>query len=340
MIQKIKRKFLYLLKTAINMPKTKRQFKKALITGISGSGGSYLAEYILSRHPKTKVFGIYRKKNTLNFKNIKKKVDLIKCDLKDYSKLKKILNKVKPDVIFHLASNADVKKSFSQPYEIIQNNNLITLNLLECVRKLKLNPIIQICSTSEVYGNVDKKLMPINENCTLKPNNPYAVSKLFQDTLAFNYFKNYDLKIIITRMFTYLNPRRKNLFASSWAYQVNRIKSGKQKILMHGNLNSTRTIMDVRDAMRAYWLAVERCDIGEVYNIGSNYVINLKNFLKMLKSYSGIKIKTKLDKKLLRKSDIGYQIPDSRKFAKKTGWSPEISLTESINYLIKETKKL
>ena len=97
--------------------------------------------------------------------------------------------------------------------------------------------------------------MPISENCNLQPNNLYAVSKLFQDTLAFNYFKNFDLKIIITRMFTYLNPRRKNLFASSWAYQLNKIKENKQKILLHGNLNSTRTIMDVRDAMRAYWLA-------------------------------------------------------------------------------------
>ena len=315
------------------MPKITRSFKKALITGISGSGGSYLAEYIISSQPNIKVFGLYRKKNFLNFRKIKNKAQLIRCDLKNYKKLKNILNKIKPDVIFHLASNADVKKSFSQPYEVIQNNNLITLNLLECIRKLKINPIIQICSTSEVYGNVEKKFMPIDENCSLQPNNPYAVSKLFQDTLAYNYYKNFDLRIIITRMFTYLNPRRKNLFASSWAYQVNRIKSKKQKILMHGNLKSTRTIMDVRDAMRAYWLAVVHCNIGEVYNIGSDHIVSLKKFLKILSFHSNINFKTKLDKKLLRKSDIGYQIPNSKKFFKKTQWKPKISLFESIKYL-------
>ncbi len=325
---------------AINMPRISRSFKKALITGISGSGGSYLAEYIISTQPNTKVFGLYRKKNNLNLKKIKKKAKLIRCDLVNYKKLKNIIDKIKPDVVFHLASDADVKKSFSEPYQVIQNNNLITLNLLESIRKSKINPIIQICSTSEVYGNVEKKFMPIDENCNLRPNNPYAVSKLFQDTLAYNYYKNFDLRIIITRMFTYLNPRRKNLFASSWAYQVNRIKSKKQKILTHGNLKSTRTIMDVRDAMRAYWLAVVHCDIGEIYNIGSDYIIELKKFLKILQLNSNIIFSTKLDKKLLRKSDIGYQIPNSKKFFKKTKWKPEIPIGESIKYLLEETKKL
>ena len=230
--------------------------------------------------------------------------------------------------------------SFIDTYFIIQNINMITLNLLESISVIYLKPIIQICSTSEVYGNVDKRLMPINESCTINPINPYAVSKLFQDTLAYNYYKNFDLKIIITRMFTYLNPRRKNLFASSWAYQLNKIVQKKQKYLSHGNLKSTRTIMDVRDAMRAYWLAAEKCEIGQIYNIGSNNVINLKNFLKLLKKYSGINFKTKLDKKLLRKSDISYQIPDSRKFYKITKWKPKIKIRDSIEYLIKETQKL
>lgn len=324
----------------INMRKINRAFNRALITGISGSGGSYLAEYILTSQPKIKIFGTYRKKNNINFKNIKNKINLIKCNLKDYKNLKKTIKKINPDVIFHLASDADVKKSFVDPYEVIQNNNLITLNLLECIRTLKINPIIQICSTSEVYGNVSKKLMPIDENCNLKPNNPYAVSKLFQDTVAFNYYKNYNLKVIITRMFTYLNPRRKNLFASSWAYQINRIKLKKQKTLNHGNLNSTRTIMDVRDAMRAYWLAAKHCEIGEVYNIGSDHIMNLEKFLKKLKKISTLNFKTKVDKSLLRKSDIGYQIPNSKKFNRITKWKPKISIEDSIKYLLNETKKL
>ncbi len=324
----------------INTFNKERLFKKAIITGISGSGGSYLAEYIIKHDPKVKIFGTYRKINKLNLHNIKNKVTLIKCDLKNYVKLKKIIKKVNPDVIFHLASNADVKMSFVKPYDIVNNNNIITLNLLEAVRNLKKNPIIQICSTSEVYGNVSKNKMPISEKTQLSPNNPYAVSKLFQDQISYNYYKNFDMNIIITRMFTYLNPRRKNLFASHWAYQINKIEKGEQRYLYHGNLNSVRTIMDVRDAMKAYWLAAKKCKVGEIYNIGSDHKMKLSNFLKILRSISKINFKTKIDKSLLRKSDIMHQIPSSKKFKKITGWKPEISVEKSIEFLLEECKKL
>ena len=268
-----------------------RIFKKALITGISGSGGSYLAEYILKNHKSVKIYGLYRKYNKTNLINLKNKAHLIKCDLNNFSSIKSILKKFKPDVIFHLASEADVRKSFDEPYKFINNNNNITLNLLESVRQIGTDPIIQICSTSEVYGNYEKN-KTLNEKVGLNPNNPYAVSKLFQDVLAKNYFINYGLKVIITRMFTYLNPRRINLFASHWAYQINLIKNKKKKCLEHGNLNSTRTIMDVRDAMRAYWMAATLCDVGSIYNIGSNKKILLSKFLKILIKKSKIKIKT------------------------------------------------
>lgn len=325
----------------INMQNKIRNFKKILITGVSGSGGSYLAEYILKNHKKVKVYGIYRKANQNNLKNIKSKSKLFKCDLNNYSRVKKLINKIKPDVIFHLASNADVKQSFIKPYEIVKNNVLITLNLLEVLRVIKSKSIIQICSTSEVYGDIDKKYnSKIKELSIFKPNNPYAVSKLFQDQISLNYFKNFGLKIIITRMFTYLNPRRKNLFASHWAYQINKISQGKQKYLFHGNLNSTRTIMDVRDAMRAYWLSACKCEVGQVYNIGSDYKMKIKNFLYILRKVSGVDFKPKLSKKLLRKSDIYYQIPNSKKFFKATGWKPKIKLKDSIKYLLAETKKL
>ena len=316
--------------------------KKVLITGHTGFKGSWLSIILNILEANVYGYSLKPKKNSLfEEANIKTKI----CknyfrDINDFNFLEKIIKKHKPEIIFHLASDADVKKSFIEPYKVIENNNLITLNLLEAIRLLNLKSIIQICSTSEVYGSVDKKLMPINENCTISPINPYAVSKLFQDMLAYNYYKNFDLKIIITRMFTYLNPRRKNLFASSWAYQLNRIKLKKQKFLFHGNLKSTRTIMDVRDAMRAYWLAAEKCEIGHIYNIGSNNICNLKNFLKLLKKYSGVNFKTKLDKNLLRKSDISYQIPDSTKFNKITKWKPKINIKDSIEFLIKETQKL
>ena len=313
-----------------------RVFKKALITGISGSGGSYLAEYIINNQKKTKVFGIYRSKTQNLTNTIKKNSNLINCDLNNYNKILQTIKKIKPDVIFHLASNADVKKSFDYPREIINNNNNCTLNLLEAIRETKINPIIQICSTSEVYGMVNKKETPIKESNPFRPASPYAVSKAFQDLIAQNYHKNYGLNVIITRMFTYLNPRRTNLFASHWADQVSKIEKGKLKILKHGNLKSTRTIIDIEDAMRSYWVAATNGKVGEIYNIGGNKIIEISEFLKILKRKSNVKILTQIDKNLLRKTDVTLQIPDVKKFKKQTKWKPRVKFEDSVNSLLNE----
>lgn len=319
--------------------KLNRKFKRCLITGISGSCGSYLAEYILEKHYKTKIFGLYRKKNWI-IKNLPKEIILTKCDLNNFKKLKEKLKTIKPDVIFHLASNADVRASFDKPRQIILNNNNCTLNLLEAVRELKINPIVQICSTSEVYGVVSKKKIPITEKNMINPNNPYAVSKTFQDLLAQVYIKTYNLNIIITRMFTYINPRRLNLFATHWASQIAKIEKGKKKILKHGNLNSTRTLIDIDDATNAYWLAATRGKIGEIYNIGAKEKINIGKVLKILKKNSKTKIFSQLDKKLLRKTDIPLQIPSSKKFIRHTGWKQNFKLEKSLNKLLEECRSI
>ena len=194
-----------------------RIFKEVLITGISGSGGSYLAEYILENHPQVKVNGTERNivgvpKNLEKIRNI---VNVHECDLNDFSAILRVLNKVKPDAIFHLASNANVQASFSNPLAILENNIKGTANLLEAIRAAKIDPVIQLCSTSEVYGQVDAKNVPIKESCPINPASPYAVSKTTQDLLGAVYFSAYKMKIIRTRMFAYINPRRENLFASA-----------------------------------------------------------------------------------------------------------------------------
>jgi GDPmannose 4,6-dehydratase/GDP-4-dehydro-6-deoxy-D-mannose reductase len=316
-----------------------RTFKRAIITGISGSGGSFLAEYIIKNHPEVELFGIYRSKNKNLTLLIKKNTNLIKSDLNNFKNTLIFLKKIKPDVIFHLASDADVKKSFNFPMEVIKNNNNCTLHLLEASRVLNLKSIIQICSTSEVYGQVKRSETPIMENNAFRPASPYAVSKAFQDFLAQNYFKNYGLKIIITRMFTYLNPRRTNLFASNWADQISKIEAGKLKHLKHGNLESTRTIIDINDAVRAYWLAATKGKVGEIYNIGGNKIVKLSKFLKILKKKSYVKIISKLDKNLLRKTDVTLQIPSSKKFKKATNWKPGIKFEDSLSALLEDFRK-
>jgi GDP-mannose 4,6-dehydratase len=318
-----------------------RHFKRCLITGITGSGGSYLAEHILKKDNNIKIFGLYRSEGNKGLlkKISKKRLFFYRIDLKNFFKLKNIVKKINPDVIFHIASNADVRASFDNPIELTNNNNLITVNLLESIRQLKQDPVIIICSTSEVYGAVTKKEIPIDENQRIAPVNPYAVSKTFQDLLSQVYFKSFNLKIIITRMFSYTNSRRNNLFQTAFANQIAKIEKGKVKELKHGNLKSIRTFVDIEDAMEAYWLAAKKGKIGEIYNIGGNKIISVKQFLKELIKLAKCKIKHSIDKKLLRPQDVTLQIPNVRKFNKDTGWKPKITFQDSVKKLLNECRK-
>lgn len=307
-----------------------------LITGISGSGGSYLAEYIVHNKPGVQVHGISRWHSSTvdNLGDIRNSVTVHEADLMDMGSIMVVLQKVKPDAIFHLAAHANVRASFITPTSVLSNNILGTSNLFEAVRILKMKPLIQLCSTSEVYGQVDPKYVPITEETPLNPTSPYAVSKTAQDLLGRSYFISYNLPIIRTRMFAYLNPRRADLFASSFARQIARIELGLQKVLSHGNLDSIRTLVDVRDAMRAYWDAVLYCQPGEVYNIGGTTVIKVGEFLKKLISLSSIHIPTKTDSALLRPADVTLQIPSVEKFIAQTKWQPKYSFEESMTYLL------
>ncbi|MDP3921281.1 MAG: GDP-mannose 4,6-dehydratase [Candidatus Omnitrophota bacterium] len=318
-----------------------KKIKRALITGISGSGGSYLAEY-LAQNQKVEIHGIMRWHSTSaprNLAAVKDKCRLHECDLNDLSSVLGVLEKVKPDVIFHLASNANVRASFLYPRAVMENNIMGTLNLFEAIRILKLNPIIQHCSTSEVYGQVDPKNVPITEDCPICPSSPYAVSKTAQDQLAWTYYRSYGMKMIRTRMFAYINPRRTDLFATSFARQVARIEAGLQKELLHGNLDSIRTLIDVRDAMEAYWIAILHCEPGEVYNIGGKKTISVGDFLELLKKHAKKKIPSRQDPALLRPADVTLQIPNTDKFHKATGWEPKIDFEESVIHLLDEWRR-
>jgi GDPmannose 4,6-dehydratase/GDP-4-dehydro-6-deoxy-D-mannose reductase len=316
---------------------------KMLITGIAGSGGSYLAEYIVNNCPEVEVHGISRWHSTTatnNLKKIRDKVNVHECDLNDFSSVFRILNEVRPDAIFHLAAHANVRASFDTPNTVLSNNILGTSNLLEAVRLAEIDPIIQLCSTSEVYGQVAPENVPIKEDCPIAPSSPYAVSKVAQDLLGYTYYLSYGMQIIRTRMFAYLNPRRTDLFATSFAMQVARIEEGLQKELLHGNLDSVRTLIDVRDAMESYWVAMEKCKPGEVYNIGGPKTIKVGEFLDLLKRFAKTDIPSRVDKSLLRPADVTLQIPDVNKFQKETGWKPKYSFEESVQNLLEHCREV
>lgn len=316
--------------------------KRVLITGITGSGASYLAEYLVKFHPELDVHGVARWHSTATNKNledIKDQVTVHECDLTDFSAILSVLRDVRPDYVFHLAAHANVHACFKNPLSVLNNNINNTINLFEAIKFLELDPIIQFCGTSEVYGLVTEKDVPITEDQALDPVNIYAVSKLTQEKIAMSYYHCYGMKVIVTRMFTYINPRRADIFSTAFTRQVVDIEMGKKEKIVHGNLDSVRTLIDVRDAMESYWVASQRCEYGEVYNIGGTTTMTVGDFLEILKDTSHMDIKSEQDPALLRPKDVTLQIPDISKFSERTGWSPKWTMRESVQFLLDTIRK-
>lgn len=307
---------------------------KTLITGINGSAATYLAEF-LSNLPNIQIQGISRwHTDRKSSSDVFSKIQLFECDLTDFGSIVRTLDEARPDYIFHLASNANVKLSFVTPSSVFNNNVNGTLNLLEALRITRQKPIIQFCGTSEVYGQVDANDIPIKETQTIDPVNVYAISKLTQEKLVKSYYRSYNIPCVITRSFGYINPRRPDIFSSAFAKQIVDIERGKQDILYHGNLESVRTLLDIRDIVEAYWLSVNKCKIGEAYNIGSTIPVRVGDFLEELKRQANCKIISKENQDLLRPTDVTLQIPDVSKFEKTTGFKPKYSLEESVKFLL------
>lgn len=317
-------------------------FKSVLITGINGSGGSYLAEYIAENFPNVKIHGTSRTHTTTSDSFLKglKNINVHECDLLDFSAVFRVLQAVKPDAIFHLAANANVLASWSNPLAIMNNNIMNTANLFEAIRCLGIDPVIQLCSTSEVYGIVDPNKVPIKEDCPLCPASPYAVSKTAQDLLGGSYHRAYGMKIIRTRMFSYVNPRRTTLAQTAFAMQVARIELGLQKELLHGNLESIRTWLDVRDCAESYWIATLKGKPGEVYNLGGDTVVKIGDFLDALKAKARCPIPSRPNPGLFRPVDVTLQVPCTDKFKLETGWKPRYTFDESVDFLLDYCRKV
>ena len=337
---------------------------KLLVTGINGMVASYLAELFLERGHE--VVGTYRwQEDMSNIQHIKDKIKMVYLNINDLSNCIKVIEQEKPDVISHLAAESYVSDSFDHPEESIRTNGLGTYKLLEAIRIVReminipknsmffsknavkiFDPVIHICSSSEVYGLVTKKDVPIKENQIFNPTNPYACGKVLADVLARMYYTNYGLKTITTRMFTHFSSKRMMLSAEvNIANQIARIEKGLQEpILKHGNLDSIRTWADVKDACEAYYLILTKPKrFGEVYNIGGNVTKTIREMLKTMLSFSKMKdkIKLKQDPKLLRKYDVTLQIPNILKFQKDyPEWKAKIEFSTSILELLNAKRKI
>jgi len=322
--------------------------KRALITGVTGMVGSHMTDFLLE-NTDWEIYGICRWRSSmdnvqhlLDYVNKKERIFFEYADLNDEISLISVIKKVKPDYIFHLAAQSYPKTSFDSPIDTLNTNILGTCRLLEAIRLIDdYKPIIHICASSEVFGRVKKDMVPIKEDCTFHPASPYAISKVGTDLLGRYYAEAFGMIVMTTRMFTHTGPRRGDVFAeSSFAKQIAMIEKGLiEPVVKTGNLDSTRTYADVRDAVRAYYMLVTKKPIaGEYYNIGGTYTCKVGDMLNTLISFSTMKneIKIEVEKERLRPIDADLQIPDCSKFTEHTEWVPEIpfetTMLDLLNY--------
>ena len=318
----------------------------ALITGITGMVGSHLADYLIE-NTDWNIVGLTRWRSPLdNIKhlieriNVKDRITLVNGDLNDSISLDAVIRNHQPDYVFHLAAQSFPLTSFTAPVDTLNTNIQGTVRLLDSIKTYKHDAIVHVCASSEVFGRVPKEKLPIDEECTFHPASPYAVSKVGTDLMGRFYAEAYGMTVMTTRMFTHTGPRRGDVFAeSSFAKQIAMIEAGyiKEPIVKVGNLNSLRTIADVRDAVRAYhMLLTVNPTAGEYYNIGGTYTCEIGDVLNTLIGMTTMKddIKIVTDPERLRPIDANLQVPNTNKFFKHTGWKPEIPFDKTMSDLL------
>ena len=308
---------------------------RVLITGLTGFVGSHLAEYALAQGAEVYGSAKWRSK-TDNIDHLQNQINLIDCDLRDLSSVNVLIKESQPDVIFHLAAQSFVPTSWHAPGETLSNNVICQVNLFEAIRANGIDPSVMIAGSSEEYGSVQPDELPIKETSPLRPLSPYAVSKITQDFLAYQYFQSYGLKVVRTRAFNHTGPRRGDVFVeSSFAKQIAEIEvGGKDPVVYVGNLEARRDFSDVRDIVKGYWLATSKGDPGEVYNLCSGKMLTIQEVLDMLLAMASVSIKVEVDPKRLRPSDVMYLCGDSSKFRDRTGWSTEIPFEQTLSDLL------
>lgn len=311
---------------------------RVLVTGITGFVGSHLADYILKEHPDVDLFGIYRwRSRTENIEHVLSRFTNIECDLRDAASVRSVLEEVRPDRIFHLAAQSFVPSSWKAPSESLETNIIGQVNIFEAVRDLGLDPWIQIACSSEEYGMVYDNEVPIREDNPLRPLSPYAVSKVGQDYLGYQYYMSYGLKIVRTRGFNHTGPRRGDVFVcSDFAKQIVQIERGlREPKMMVGNLDAKRDFTDVRDMVRAYWLALNGgCKPGEAYNICCGECWTIQEVLDKLVAMSETDITIEQDPSRLRPSDVPILLGDNSKFKAATNWDTQISFDQTLRDIL------
>lgn len=310
---------------------------KYLITGFSGFVSRHFIEYLVSLNIKIQILGLDINNPEFDYSNYKninckfKKVNLLDAD-----DVESIIYNFQPNYILHLASYSSVGYSWQNPANSFKNNTNIFLTLIEKVRLLGLNCRIISVGSSEEYGIVNKKELPLKEINKLNPSSPYAVARVAQEQLSKVYVEGFGLDIIITRSFNHIGPYQKDIFAiPSFVKQLVEIKRGnKERKLVTGNISVIRDFVDVRDVVRAYYLLFIKGGKGEIYNICSGEGNSLESIINIITEKLNIDIKIKIDPQRIRPNDNSIILGSFEKLNKLTGWKPEIEIKKSITDII------
>ena len=309
---------------------------RVLITGFTGFVGSHLADHLLE-HGDCEIFGLYRWRSRMeNIAHLRDKVTMVEGDIADAAAIRRAVKISRPDWIFHLAAQSFVPTSWTSPGETLHVNVQGQVNLFEAVRSLGLTPRIQIACSSEEYGLVHPNELPITEDSPLRPLSPYAVSKVTQDLMAYQYHRSYDIDVVRTRGFNHTGPRRGHVFVcSNFAHQVASIEAGLQDASIRvGNLEARRDFTDVRDMVRGYVLALEKGKPGEVYNICRGESHSIQQVLDLLLEMAGLDVKVEHDPERMRPSDVPILEGSAARFAADTGWVATIPFEQTLTDLL------
>jgi GDP-4-dehydro-6-deoxy-D-mannose reductase len=306
---------------------------RALITGITGFAGGHLAQILIDRG--NEVFGVARDIG-FSLDHLSQKIEPVIKDLQDAAVVEELLATIRPDAIYHLAGQAFVPTAWANPWDTFENNVRPQLHILQAMIKLNLKARLLVVASNEVYGMVPPDQLPVGENTVMRPDNPYGVSKVAQDTLALQYYLSHGVDTLRIRAFNHIGPRQSPVFvSSSFAKQIAEIEAGLKKPILHvGNLEAKRDFTDVADVMRAYALLVENGDPGEAYNVGTGQAHSIQYLLDVLLSYTTATIEIRQDPARMRPSDVPLIFADNSKLKQKTGWEPTITFEESLRRVL------
>lgn len=305
-----------------------------LITGGTGFAGSHLVELLIAQNAG-EVHVTQFSSHTLPEIPAFSQVTAHTVNLTNRAATTALVQEVKPTQIYHLASFAYVGKSFNTGSEVLQNNIQLQVTLLDAIKLHAPDARILIIGSAEEYGmSSNDSEIPIREDHPFRPVNPYAVSKITQDMLAYAYFQSYDMKIVRVRPFNHIGERQSEDFAiPAFARQIVAIERGEQQHLQVGNLSGIRDFTDVKDMAKAYVLLMEKGVVGEVYNVGSGVGISMQTVVEKLQSLANAPVQLESDQSRLRPLDIPVIVANNDK-VRLLGWQPTISLEDSLQRVV------